>query len=142
VTEKRKPLKRTPLERRTPLKARSTLKAKKKLEAKKELRPKKRINPRSKKQEKLYEKRRPFVAKMLADHPWCVACPAFAAHDGKVSYRRRHSTDVHELVRRSQGGSILDEANCIAVCRPCHTRIGENPQLAFDLGLAKRGWER
>lgn len=142
MTEKRKPLKRTPLERRTPLKARSTLKPKKKLQAKKQLRPKKPLNQRSEKQKKLYEERRPFVAKMLAENPWCAACPAFAAHDGKVSYRRRHSTDIHELVRRSQGGSIVDEANCIAVCRPCHTRIGENPQLAFDLGLAKRGWER
>lgn len=142
MTEKRKPLKRTPLERRTPLKARSTLKSKKKLQAKKQLQPKKRINQRSKKQEHLYEKRRPFVAKMLADNPWCAACPVFADYDGKVSYRRRQSSDVHELVRRSQGGSIVDEANCIAVCRPCHTRIGDNPQLAVDLGLAKRSWER
>ena len=39
-------------------------------------------------------------------------------------------------------GSILDEENLMAVCRPCHTRIGNYPQLAFDLGLAKRGWER
>jgi hypothetical protein len=49
--------------------------------------------------------------------------------------------DVHELVRRSQGGSILDEANLLAVCRECHRRIGDYPALAFSLGLAKHGWE-
>lgn len=38
-------------------------------------------------------------------------------------------------------GSILDESNLLAVCRACHGRIGNHPQLAFDLGLAKHGWE-
>lgn len=128
-----KPLKRTPLKRTTPLKAKSTPKAKKKLEAKSPLRK------RSHKQEALYEKRRPFVAEFLAKRPWCEACPVFAGHDGKVAYKRRESCDVHELVRRSQGGSILDEDNCMAVCRPCHRRIGENPELAFTLGLARKG---
>jgi hypothetical protein len=51
------------------------------------------------------------------------------------------AVDIHELVRRSQGGSILDEDNLLAVCRPCHRRIGDNPQLAFDLGLARHSWD-
>lgn len=63
----------------------------------------------------------------------------FAKHDGKVSYIQRRSSDVHEILRRSQGGSILDESNVLAVCRECHTRIGNNPALSFELGLAKRG---
>ena len=66
----------------------------------------------------------------------------FAAHDGKAMYRRQQSADIHEIIRRSQGGSILDEENLMAVCRPCHRRIGNYPQLAFELGLAKHGWER
>ena len=85
--------------------------------------------------------RRIFVAMMLNKHPYCVACPVFAEHDGLVTYVRRPSQDIHELIRRSQGGCTVSETNCIAVCRPCHTRIGENPQLAFDLGLAKHSWE-
>jgi hypothetical protein len=85
--------------------------------------------------------RRIFVAMMLNKHPYSVACPVIAEHDGLVTYVRRPSRDIHELIRRSQGGSVVDEGNCIAVCRPCHTRIGENPQLAFDLGLAKHSWE-
>lgn len=66
----------------------------------------------------------------------------FAEHDGKVVYSRQMSVDIHEIVRRSQGGSILDEKNLLAVCRPCHQRIGNHPQLAFDLGLARHGWDQ
>lgn len=101
-----------------------------------------RLKHRSKKQEELYVERRKLVARMLQERPFCEACPVFAQHDGNVTYVRRGSVDIHEIVRRSQGGSIVDESNCMAVCRPCHQRIGENPELAFSLGLAKHGWER
>jgi 5-methylcytosine-specific restriction endonuclease McrA len=97
---------------------------------------------RSAKKEAEYRLRRPLVARLLEERPWCEACPVFAEHDAVVTYSRRPSQDIHEIVRRSQGGSILDEKNLLAVCRPCHTRIGNYPQLAFDLGLARRGWER
>lgn len=100
------------------------------------------IKKRSKKTEELYVERRKFVAKILKERPMCQACKAFATHDNKSVYNQHMSRDVHEIVRRSQGGSIIDEANVLAVCRPCHVRIGNNPQLAFDLGLAKHGWER
>lgn len=96
---------------------------------------------RSKKKEAEYKLRRPLVARLLEERPMCEACPIFAAHDGLVVYSRNRGQDVHELVRRSQGGSILDEDNLMVVCRPCHRRIGNYPQLAFDLGLAKHGWE-
>jgi hypothetical protein len=97
---------------------------------------------RSKKMEKIYVERRKLVEKMLAERPYCEACPVFAKHDGVVSYIRHGSVDIHEVLRRSQGGSITDESNCMAVCRPCHGRIGENPELAFFLGLAKRSWDK
>jgi len=113
-----KPLKRSPMKRGGPL------------------------NKRSKKKEQEYVERRKLVSRMLDERRYCEACPVFARHDGLATYTRNGSVDIHELVRRSQGGSILEESNCIAVCRPCHTRIGNYPQLAFDLGLAKHGWER
>ena len=99
------------------------------------------VRHRSKKKEAEYALRRPLVKRMLEESPWCQACPVFAEHDEKVTYHRNQACDVHELKRRSQGGSILDEENCITVCRSCHQRIGNYPQLAFDLGLAKHGWE-
>lgn len=94
---------------------------------------------RSSKKEAEYRQRRPFVKEILESRPWCEACPVFAAYDNKVTYARQPSQDVHELIRRSQGGSILDRANVLAVCRKCHDRIGKYPELAFDLGLARRG---
>jgi 5-methylcytosine-specific restriction endonuclease McrA len=97
---------------------------------------------RSKKKEAEYRLRRPLVERLLQERPWCEACPVFASHDEVAVYQRNPGRDVHEIVRRSQGGSILDEENLMVVCRPCHQRIGNHPQLAFDLGLAKRGWER
>lgn len=96
----------------------------------------------NKKKEEAQAERRKFVALILKERPLCQACKPFAAHDNKVTYNQHLSRDVHELVRRSQGGSIVDADNVLAVCRPCHVRIGNYPQLAFDLGLAKHGWER
>ena len=97
---------------------------------------------RSDKKEQEYKLRRPLVKRLLEEKPWCEACPVFAEYDQKVTYVRQRSMDIHEIIRRSQMGSILDESNLMAVCRPCHRRIGNYPQLAFDLGLAKHGWER
>lgn len=96
---------------------------------------------RSKKMSKKYEERVPLVKRLLKERPWCEACPVFASHDQLAVYVRRPSVDIHELKRRSQGGSILEESNLLAVCRECHGRIGNSPQLAFDLGLSIHGWE-
>lgn len=125
------------LNRKKPLRQKTELKNKKPLK-----RASKPIAQRSKKMEATYVERRKFVKKVLTERPLCEACPVFALHDGKITYKIKPSTDVHELVRRSQGGSILDEDNVLAVCRPCHTRIGNFPELAFQLGLALHSWER
>ena len=45
------------------------------------------------------------------------------------------SVDVHEVLARSAGGSILDLSNCITVCRSCHDWIGDHPIEAVALGL-------
>jgi 5-methylcytosine-specific restriction endonuclease McrA len=98
------------------------------------------MRSRSKKKQREYVERRKLVKRLLEDRPYCEACPVFAEHDQAGSYVRNGSVDIHELKRRSQGGSITDESNCMAVCRPCHRRIGDYPELAVDLGLAKRSW--
>ena len=116
--ERKKPLKRTELKRSS-----------------------KPIAKRSKKTETKYVERRKFVEVILSENPLCQACPVFAKHEGKISYIQNQSQDVHELIRRSQGGSILEGENVLAVCRPCHTRIGNEPKLAFHLGLAKHAWD-
>lgn len=118
LMERKKPLKRTPLKRGS-----------------------KPIAKRSKKTESIYVERRKFVEKILKERPLCQACLVFAGYDGKHIFTHNQSQDVHEMVRRSQGGSILDENNVLAVCRLCHTRIGNEPKLAFNLGLAKHAWD-
>lgn len=98
------------------------------------------MRARSKKQEALYVLRRPLVARLLEERPWCEACPVFAAHDAKVTYVRQRSRDIHELQTRARGGSILDERNLLACCRPCHSRLTAHPALAEELGLMLPSW--
>lgn len=100
------------------------------------------MRSRSSKRQKQDVLRRKFVVEILTERPGCEACGVFAKHDGKAVYVQRPACDVHELIRRSQGGDVLDAQNVLAVCRLCHDRIGKYPQLAFDLGLARHGWER
>lgn len=118
-----------------------SMKRRKPLQQKTPLKRSGKLNQRSAKTKKVYEERRPLVQRLLQERPVCEACRVFAVHDGKVTYVSNASVDIHEIVRRSQGGSILEEDNLMAVCRPCHRRIGDYPALAFSLGLAKRSWE-
>ena len=118
-----KPLRRTPLKRgdsqlkRTPLKQ------------------------RSKKMQDKYIDRRALVIDLLGKHPFCEACVIFAVKDDKNgAVAVNYSMDIHELINRSQGGSILERNNLLAVCRPCHTRITINPKEAELLGLHLESW--
>jgi hypothetical protein len=87
------------------------------------------IKPRSKKRAELYEKRRPFVARILGERPVCEVC------------RAKPSQDCHEPLRRSAGGSILDEANCMAVCRLCHSKIHDNVAWAMSKGYLRSRYD-
>ena len=136
------PLKRTELKRSGGLERSGELKRSGGLERSGELKRSGRLKPRSKKKEAEYVERRKIVERLLDERAYCEACPVFAAHDEVAHYTRRASVDIHEIVRRSQGGSILDVPNLMAVCRECHNRIGDYPQLAFDLGLAKHQWDK
>lgn len=80
--------------------------------------------------QQIYRQRRTLVACLLDERPVCERCGA------------ARSADVHELRRRSQGGSILDPANLACLCRPCHTHVTEHPVVAEAEGWAitrKRG---
>lgn len=80
---------------------------------------------RSRKQEALYRQRRTLVARLLTERPVCERC--FSAR----------STDVHELLSRARGGSILEEDNLACLCRPCHSWVTTNPAAA-----TAEGWLR
>ena len=84
---------------------------------------------RSKKMEAAYRQRRSLVAQMLDEKPVCERCDS------------ARSTDIHEVVSRARGGSILDPANLVALCRQCHSFITQNPLVAHAEGWSKHSWE-
>ena len=140
------------------------------MKRKKPLRNKKPMRRRSAKMERKYagdaatEGRREFRARILRERPRCEAGPRIAALRGVVNTRRIiinklfsseivfdgdvydrcaiSSRDVHEILARSAGGSILDESNVLAVCRRCHRWIGDHPREATALGLRKSRYAR
>ena len=96
---------------------------------------------RSAKKEKEYVERRKLVVRLLEEKPWCEACPVFAEHDEKKMYKRNQSSDLHELKRRSQGGSILDEENIICPLKPVllkdSTNLSAKPTFILYIVLSK-----
>ncbi len=92
-----------------------------------------RLANRSAKMAALYVQRRPLVARILTDRRYCQA--GLAGCTG-------HSTEVHEVLSRGRGGSILDEANCVALCHGCHRWITEHPVEAEALGWSVHSWDR
>ena len=85
---------------------------------------------RSRKREAIYRQRRPLVAALLAERPICERCGT------------NTSDDVHEVVSRAHGGSILDRRNLACLCRSCHTWLTEHPADAEREGFSAHSWER
>ncbi len=79
---------------------------------------------------KKYVERRKLVVEMLAEFPLCERCGVKA------------STEVHEVLSRARGGSILDKSNCRALCHDCHFWVTTNPIEAHDQGWLKNSWEK
>jgi len=84
---------------------------------------------RSKKTARLYVDRRAFVEAFLEAHPICQRGGT------------KRSTEVHEIKSRARGGSILDPANCAALCHDCHAWITTHPKEAYAEGWLKHSWE-
>lgn len=63
----------------------------------------------------------------------CEVCPV--VDPGAPAHR---ASEVHEVLMRSQGGSIIDPDNCLATCRRGHRLVHDYPARAYDLGLLRR----
>lgn len=104
-------------------------------------RRKTRLRARSRKREAVMPERRAYVARILSERPRCEArIPGLGCAEGSTP--GRWAVDVHELVRRGQGTPIvpsqgLADSEVLAVCRPCHDFITDNPARAVALGLAR-----
>ena len=70
----------------------------------------------------LYVERRPLVAALLAERPCCEA--------GIPGLCTGRSTDVHELLSRARGGSILQPDGLLCLCRSCHEHVTDEPSWA------------
>ena len=87
----------------------------------------KRLPARSRKQAALYVLRRRLVAALLEERPWCEI-----RWDDKCEGR---ADQVDERLARSQGGSVLDPANCQTTCGNCHRQKHLNPTEAVARGV-------
>jgi hypothetical protein len=121
-------MKHTPMPSRTvPLRSGQPLGRGSGLAARTGLKRHTRLKIRSEKQERKYEVRRPLVARLLAERPWCEI-----RWDAKCW---RRATEVHEPGMRSRGADICDEAACVTGCHYCHGMVHDHPAEA-----TRRGW--
>lgn len=125
-------MKRTPLARRTPLKGATLQRGASSLSRTA------RVKPRSLKREAAMVGRRALVARLLAERPVCEA---------RVRCNGARAVDVHERLKRSRGGDILDpdQAHMVTLCRACHEWT-ENPGRTEPDPTARRmllpSWHR
>ena len=91
------------------------------------------LRPRSRKAAALYRDIRvPLVRRLLAERPRCEARFSLACTG--------QSVDCHERQTRAMLGSIVDEANIVCCCRPCHTAIHAAPAAARKAGFLGSRW--
>lgn len=117
-------MKRTPLNRKTPLKQGKPLERKT------------RLAPVSKRRRQVQRQRVEMVKTELAKRELCEA-GTMIYHGGHHNRCEGLSVELHEPLTRARGGSILEPANTVAVCRCCHDWIHNHPTAATELGLLR-----
>jgi len=78
------------------------------------------LKPRSKKGASNEGKFHRLKKRYLGKHPHCDMCLG-------------PSVDIHHSLGR--GAYLLDEATFVALCRPCHHKVHNNPAWAKQQGL-------
>lgn len=107
---------------------------------------------RSAKRAAIADERRAFVARILRERPQCearhylrpiVGTLTGVDQDRVVAALRGctwRSTEVHELLSRARGGSIVDDSIACALCHRCHHWVTTEPRLAKLAGLQRSRW--
>ncbi len=93
-----------------------------------------RLAPVSKKRQRENNQRRAVIKKVLEHRKACEAGRLIGTVDNKHRCSGQPD-DIHEPLTRARGGSIVDPANMVVVCRLCHDWIHVNPRLATSVGL-------
>jgi hypothetical protein len=112
------------------------------------------LRGRSERREAITEERRALVARLLSERPTCEALSHLRSivntlgdDDQRIVVTAMRgctlrSSEVHEVLSRARGGSILDESNCLCLCHTCHAWVTTHPRLATMAGLLKSRWQR
>ena len=129
-----------PIQRKTPLRSGGNLQRKTGL------------RPVSKQRQKLNRERSKMVKEELSKRERCEAGPKitefladYYSPDAAFWYDQKtpcymRASELHEPLRRSQGGSIVDPDNTVAICRRCHDWVHANPDDALRCGLLVSGY--
>lgn len=125
-------MKRTPLARRTPLKG-ATLQRGGSTLPRAPLTRSGGVKPRSAKREAAMVLRRALVADLLRHHPRCQA---------RWTCDGARAVDVHERLKRSRGGSIIDadHGHMVTICRACHELTESEPAEATRRRMLLPSW--
>lgn len=100
------------------------------------------LRPRSKKTAKVYrDERVPLTKRMLEVNPYCEVVDKIKAVKPDYNDCWRNAIGLHELKKRSAGGSITDPENLLRTCGPCNGWIEDNVTLAREAGLVIRSFE-
>lgn len=114
----------------------------------------KRLPWKSAKREAIASERRAFVARILSERPTCegrfylrAIVNTLGDRDEKVAIGvlracSEQSVEVHEKLKRSRGGSIIEDDNVLALCRSCHRFTEDEPRLATMAGMLIPSWQR
>lgn len=107
---------------------------------------------RSAKRAAIADERKAFVARILRERPQCesrhflrpiVGTLTGVDQDRVLAALRGctwQSTEVHELLSRARGGSIVDDSNTASLCHTCHAWVTTEPRLAKLAGLQRSRW--
>ncbi len=107
-----------------------------------------RLNPMSKKRQALNVERREALEKAWGPRPWSCY---LTAKQGIMAIFDNHvevipdcygEVNAHEIVKRSQGGSITDPSNMVPLCNFHNGWVERaNREVVWNLGLVRSRWE-
>lgn len=87
----------------------------------------------------------PLVKVMLEEWPWCELSDRIWRVDRSWRSCGGGAVGLHELRKRSAGGSLTNRANLLRCCSPCNSWVEDHPALARMAGLVVRsgdsGWD-
>ena len=129
-----------PLERSSSLRPKSEMKRSTGLARSAELDRSTELKPRSDERQKLMKEHRiPAIEAMVAEGRRCEIGPVLAHHglDGGRSCIGRIE-GLHELRKRSAGGSLINPANLMPACNPCNGWVEDYPEESHILGFVVR----